>query len=131
MKIKRVEHIAIAVDDLEASKSILSNLFGLEMEYEETINTTCLAMYPVGDTYIELLHSADPTSRTAEWKRKHGPGLFHLCFEVDDIVGALQELKAKGAKLLNETPVPGHNNSKIAFINPESAGGLLIELVEL
>jgi methylmalonyl-CoA/ethylmalonyl-CoA epimerase len=131
MKIKRVEHIAVAVDDLEKSKAILTDLFGLKLEYEEKINTTKLAMFPVGETYVELLHSDDPTSRTRQWIANNGQGLFHLCFEVDDIAGALDELKAKGVKLLNETPINGHNNSKIAFINPESTGNMLIELVEL
>ncbi|MEA2935655.1 MAG: hypothetical protein QOD74_2301, partial [Variibacter sp.] len=96
-----------------------------------TINTTRLAMYPVGETYLELLHSDDPTSRTARWIASKGEGLFHICFEVEDIDEALEELKAKKVKLLNDTPVPGHNNSKIAFIDPEATGNMLIELVEL
>lgn len=131
MKIKRIEHIAIAVENLEGGKSILSDLFGLKMEYEERINTTKLAMYPVGETYLELLQSDDPTSRTAKWIGSKGAGLFHICFEVEDIVEALGELKAKGVKLLNEEPISGHNGSKIAFIDPVSTGSVLIELAEL
>lgn len=131
MKIKRIEHIAVAVDDLDKGKALLADIFGLKLEYEQRINTTQLAMFPVGETYLELLHSSDPTSRTAKWIERKGPGLFHICFEVEDITEALDELKGKGVKLLNETPIPGHNNSKIAFIDPEATGNLLIELVEL
>ena len=131
MRIKRIEHIAVAVENLERGKSMLSELFDLKLEYEERINSTTLAMFPVGDTYLELLHSNDSSSRTAQWMQRKGPGLFHICFEVEDIAEALGELKAKGAKLLNDTPLSGHNNSKIAFVDPECTGGLLIELVEL
>jgi methylmalonyl-CoA/ethylmalonyl-CoA epimerase len=130
MLIKRIEHVAVAVEDIESSKEMLTELFGLKLEYEEQINSLKLAMFPVGESYIELLHSNDPTTKTAKWIESKGQGLFHLCLEVDDIVGALAELKSKGAKLLNEVPVIGHSNSKIAFIDPVSTSGFLIELVE-
>jgi methylmalonyl-CoA/ethylmalonyl-CoA epimerase len=130
MKIKRIEHVAIAVKDLEGSKKMLTDLFGLNLEYEEEINATRLAMFPVGESYLELLQSDDANSKTAKWIESKGQGLFHICLEVDDIVGALSELKSKGAKLLNEVPVIGHGNSKIAFIDPESTAGFLVELVQ-
>jgi len=131
MKIKRIEHVAIAVKNLESSKKMLSDLFGLELDYEEQINSIRLAMFPVGESSLELLHSEDASTRTARWIEKHGEGLFHICFEVDDISGALRELKQKGAKLLNETPMTGHGNSKVAFIDPVSTSGFLIELVQM
>jgi methylmalonyl-CoA/ethylmalonyl-CoA epimerase len=131
MKIKRIEHVAIAVKDLEGSKTMLKNLFGLDVTHEEQINTVSLAMLPVGESALELLHSDDAGTKTAKWIESQGQGLFHICFEVDDILGALAELKQKGAKLLNQTPVTGHGNSKIAFIDPESTSGFLVELVEL
>jgi len=130
MKIKRIEHVAIAVKDLEGSKKMLTELFGLSLEYEEQINATRLAMFPVGESYLELLQSDDANSKTAQWIESKGQGLFHICLEVDDIVQALSELKSKGAKLLNEVPVTGHGNSKIAFIDPESTAGFLVELVQ-
>jgi methylmalonyl-CoA/ethylmalonyl-CoA epimerase len=130
MKIKRIEHVAIAVEDLEGSKKMLTDLFGLNLAYEEQINSVKLAMFPVGESYLELLHSKDPDTKTAKWIETKGQGLFHICLEVDDIVSALAELKSKGAKLLNEVPVTGHGNSKIAFIDPVSTSGFLIELVE-
>jgi methylmalonyl-CoA epimerase len=87
-------------------------------------------MFPVGETYIELLQAVGPESKVGDWIRERGQSLFHLCFEVEDIDGALLELKQKGVKLLDETPRTGHGGSRIAFINPESTGGILIELTE-
>ncbi len=121
MKIKRVEHIAIAVESLQQSIDLMKHTFGIPLEYEEQIGQTRLAMLPVGETYIELL--AGP--------KMPAPGLFHICFEVEDIDGALAELKAKGVKLRDETPRTGHGGSRIAFLDPSSTGNVLIELAEL
>jgi methylmalonyl-CoA epimerase len=131
MKIKRVEHIAIAVDSLTQSVDLLRNTFGLELEYEEQIGQTRLAMLPVGQTYIELLEGQGPESGVRKWIDEKGAGLFHICFEVDDIDGALAELKAKGVKLRDETPRIGHGGARIAFLDPASTGNVLIELAEL
>ena len=117
MKIKRVEHVAIAVRDIEEIMKIFQEKIGLELEYTEEINQTKLAMYPVGETYVELLQGMIPTTRTARWIEEKGQGLFHICFEVDDIDGALAELKAKDVRLINERPIKGHGNSRIAFID--------------
>jgi methylmalonyl-CoA/ethylmalonyl-CoA epimerase len=133
MKLKRVEHVAIAVNDMAKSIKMLQDTLGIDMEYEEKIGTTRLAMFPVGETYLELLSSdaSAQDSRVTEWIEKNGQGLFHLCFEVDDIDAALHELKNKGVKLLDEEPRIGHGGSRIAFINPESTGNILIELAEI
>jgi len=131
MKIKRIEHVAVAVKNLESSKKMLDDLFDLELEHEEQINSVRLAMFPVGESSLELLQSDDANTRTAKWVADRGEGLFHICFEVDDIVEALRELKQKGAKLLNDTPTIGHGNSQIAFIDPQSTSGFLIELVQM
>jgi methylmalonyl-CoA/ethylmalonyl-CoA epimerase len=131
MKIKRVEHIAIAVHDMAASMAMLERTLGLELDYEETIGSTRLAMFPVGETSLELLQADSPDSPVADWIAERGQSLFHLCFEVDDIDAALEELRAKGVKLRNETPQPGHGGSRIAFIDPASTGNILIELAEM
>jgi methylmalonyl-CoA epimerase len=130
MKIKRVEHIAIAVDSLNQSADLLRDAFGLGVEYEEQIGDIRLAMLPVGETYLELLESRGQNLVT-DWIRDKGAGLFHICFEVEDIDGALAELKAKGVKLRDETPRIGHGGARIAFIDPASTGNVLIELAEL
>jgi methylmalonyl-CoA/ethylmalonyl-CoA epimerase len=131
MKIKRVEHVAIAVHNMQTSKRMLEEIFGLQVELEEQIGTTNLAMYPVGETYLELLETEQSGSRLADWIAEKGQSLFHICFEVEDIDSALDELRQKGVKLLNETPRPGHGGSRIAFLDPESTGNILIELAEL
>ena len=131
MKIKRVEHIAIAVDSLTRSIALLKDTFGIPLEYEEQIGQTRLAMLPVGETYIELLEGQGPESGVTKWIGEKGPGLFHICFEVEDIDGALAELKAKGVKLRDETPRIGQGGSRIAFIDPSATGNVLIELAEL
>jgi methylmalonyl-CoA epimerase len=131
VKIKRVEHIAIAVDSLEQSIDLMKNTFGIPLEYEEQIGQTRLAMLPVGQTYIELLEGQGPDSGVTKWIGEKGTGLFHICFEVEDIDGALAELRAKGVKLRDETPRTGHGGSRIAFLDPASTGNVLIELAEL
>lgn len=131
MKIKRVEHIAIAVHSLGQSMDLLRDTFGLATEYEEQIGQTRLAMLPVGETYIELLEGQGPESGVTRWIGEKGPGLFHICFEVEDIDEALAELKAKGTPLLNETPIIGHGNCRIAFVDPKATGNILFELAEM
>lgn len=131
MKIKRVEHIAIAVDSLQQSIGLLRDTFGIPLEYEEQIGSTRLAMLPVGETYLELLEGQGPDSGVTQWIDQKGTGLFHICFEVEDIDSALVELKAKGVKLRDETPRIGHGGARIAFIDPISTGNVLIELAEL
>ena len=131
MKIKRVEHIAIAVHNMAESMAMLKNTLGLELDYEETIGSTKLAMFPVGETSLELLEAESPTSPVADWIEERGQSLFHLCFDVEDIDAALDELRAKGVKLLDETPKAGHGGSRIAFLDPASTGDFLIELAEL
>src|SRR6202795_894256 len=131
MKIKRIEHVAVAVDSLRQSIDFLRNTFGLPLEYEEQIGQTRLAMLPVGETYIELREGEGPESGGTKWINEKGTGLFHICFEVEDIDGALAELKQKGVKLRDETPRIGHGGARIAFIDPSSTGNVLIELAEL
>ena len=113
------------------SLNMLRDTFGIPLEYEEQIGATRLAMLPVGETYIELLESKAADSGVNKWIAEKGEGLFHICFEVEDIDGALAELKGKGVKLSDEKPRIGHGGARIAFIDPASTGNVLIELAEL
>lgn len=133
MKIKRIEHVAVAVRNIDKAMSMLRDTFGLALEYEEELpaHATKLAMFPVGETYLELLQGMTPDAKTARFIAERGEGLYHICFEVEDIDAALAELKEKGVRLLNETPVIGHGESRIAFIDPAATGGILFELAEL
>jgi methylmalonyl-CoA epimerase len=133
MKVKRIEHIAIAVKSMAQSREIFETKLGFDLEYEEYLPQykTRLAMYPIGQTYIELLESDSEDTETARWIAEHGEGLFHICLEVEDIEAALDELTKKGVRLIDQRPRIGHANSRIAFIDPKSTGNILIELVEL
>jgi methylmalonyl-CoA/ethylmalonyl-CoA epimerase len=131
MKIKRLEHVAIAVKDIDKSMAMLESVFGFKLDYREQVGTTKLAMYPVGETFIEFVETVAPDSRVGKWIAEKGDSIHHLCFEVEDIDEALAELKRKGVALLDETPRIGHGGSRIAFLNPESTGNILIELAQL
>ena len=88
-------------------------------------------MFPVGETYLELLEGTSAKSTTAQWVTEKGQSLYHICLEVEDIDGALDELRAKGVKLLDDKARIGHGGSRIAFLDPASTGDILIELAEL
>ena len=132
MKIKRIEHIAIALKDMNAVKDVLANKLGIAMEYEEHLpaHATTLAMFPVGETYLELLQSDKPDSGTNKWIAERGEGLFHICLEVEDIDGSMRELRGKGIRFQTEEPMIGHGNCRIVFMDPATTGGLVIELAE-
>lgn len=131
MKIKRLEHVAITVKDMDEARNTWLNVLGIGQEYEEQIGQTKLAMLPVGQTYIELLSSEGEDSPVNAWMDKNGESIWHLCFEVEDIDEAVAELKAKGVKLQNDVPKPGHGGSRIVFLDPASTGNVLIELAEI
>lgn len=133
MKIKRIEHIAIAVKSMGPLRDLLENKLGIAMEYEENLPqyNTRLQMYPIGQTYLELLESDTADTATSKWIAERGEGLFHICLEVEDIEAAMTELRAKGVAFQQDAPMAGHGNSRIVFLDPKSTGNLVIELAEL
>jgi methylmalonyl-CoA epimerase len=132
IKYKRVEHIAVAVRNLDAVRDTLGRI-GLHCSHEETIPGpgVRLAMLPIGESALELIESNNPNSQTSRWIQDRGEGLYHICLEVDDIEAALTELREKGIKLIDQVPRSGHGGHRIAFLDPSSTAGLLIELVEM
>ena len=133
MKFKRVEHVAIAVNNMAEVVTLFQEKLGLKLEYEENLPqyNTKLAMFPVGETYLELLEGTSQASDVAKWIGERGQGLYHICLEVEDIDGALAELKAKGVRQLDEKPRIGHGGARIAFLDPQSTANVLVELAEL
>lgn len=133
MKIKRIEHIAIACKNMQVLKDVFEKKLGIAMEYEEHLpeHATSLAMYPIGETYLELLQSDQPETGTSRWIAERGEGLFHICLEVEDIDAAMSELRGKGVGFQTENPMIGHGNCRIVFLDPKSTGGLVIELAEM
>ena len=133
MKIRRIEHVAIACRDAGALRALFEDSLGLRQQesrfFAET--GTTVEMYPVGDAHLELIHSAKDDSLTNRWIADRGQGLFHICLEVDDIVGAIAELRGKNIEFLGKVPRIGHGGASVAFLDPKSTGGLLIELAEM
>ena len=131
MKIKRIEHVGVIVKDTETSRRLWEDCFGIPLGSAEDNGKRRLALYPVGESMIELIAGSTPDSKHARMVAEGKGGLNHLCFEVEDIDAALAELKAKGIPLLDETPRIGHAGCRIAFIDPAATENCLIELAQL
>ena len=131
--IKKVNHIAIVVPDLEAAMSFWVDALGLELSHKEHVVSQGVevAFLPIGDSKIELLQPTDDENGVARYLAKRGSGMHHLCVEVEDIVAALDKLRTANVRLINEEPVMGSDGRKFAFIHPKSANGVLLELYEL
>jgi methylmalonyl-CoA/ethylmalonyl-CoA epimerase len=131
--IKKMNHIAIVVPDLEAAMSFWVDTLGLELSHKEHVVSqgVKVAFLPIGDSKIELLQPTDDESGVARYLEKRGSGMHHLCVEVEDIVAALAKLRAANVQLINEEAVMGSDGRKFAFIHPKSANGVLLELYEL
>jgi len=132
MKILKIDHIGIAVKSLEEGKKFYSELLGLEYAGSETVEEqkVTTGFFPVGESELELLESTAPDGPIAKYIEKRGEGIQHIAFRVDNIEEALKELKAKGIKLIDETPRKGAGGAKIAFLHPKSTHGVLVELCE-
>jgi methylmalonyl-CoA/ethylmalonyl-CoA epimerase len=132
MAIRALDHIAIAVDDLPEGIRRFCEDLGLTLEGTEDVTAaqTRTAFIPVEGTRIELIHPLDGQGPVARHLEKRGPGLHHICFRTDDIEGDMERLTGKGYRFLSEAPTPGAHGTRVAFIHPKSAGGVLIELAE-
>ena len=131
-KIKKINHVAILVKDIDDSLSFWQDQLGLKLDHIENVPSQAskVAFLPVGEGEVELVQPTDPESGLAKFLEKRGEGMHHLCIEVDDIEGVVTSLKDKGVRLINEEPIslPGR---KMAFIHPKAANGVLVELYEL
>lgn len=129
---KKIDHLGIAVDDLQAAVRLFQDVLGLEFAGEETVaeQRVKTAFFPVGESSLELLEPTDPDSPIAKFLAKRGPGIHHIALGVEDVAQAIEELKAKGVRLIDETPRLGAHGAKIAFVHPKSTPGLLIELCQ-
>jgi len=133
MAIKRIDHIAIVVDDIDASLDFWEDALGLNVSHIEEVldQESIVAFLPSGESEVELVEPTSETSGVAKYLTKRGPGMHHICFEVDDIRVALTNLKRHGVHLINEEPTIGTGGKQIAFIHPKSTSGVLIELYQL
>jgi methylmalonyl-CoA/ethylmalonyl-CoA epimerase len=131
-KITKINHVAIAVPDLEGSLAFWRDAMGITVNHIEDVPSqkSMVAFLPVGDSEVELVKPTSDDTGVGKFLAERGGGMHHLCFEVDDIESMLADLKAKGVRLINETPqvLPGR---KMAFVHPKSTGGVLVELYQV
>lgn len=129
---EKIDHIGIAVADLEKALSFYRDQLGLEYKGIEEVDEqkVRVAFFPVGESKIELLESTDPAGPVGKFIEKKGEGVHHLSFRVNDIEGKLRQLKEQGVDLIDERPRYGAGGAKIAFLHPRSTGGVLVELCE-
>ena len=132
-KINRISHIAIVVDDIDQALAFWRDALGLQLDHVEEVpeQQSIVAFLPTGESEIELVQPTSDDTGVARYLHKRGPGMHHICFEVEDIQASLEQLKQKGVRLINESPMTGAGGKKIAFIHPESTHGVLVELYEL
>jgi methylmalonyl-CoA/ethylmalonyl-CoA epimerase len=130
--IKGIDHVAIAVEDLDETVKRFEKLFGAKVEHREVIAgyDVEVATVNLGNTCIEFVEGKTPDSPTRKYIEKKGPGIHHIALEVDDIASAIAALVANGAEMIDKSPRDGKGGSRVAFVHPKSSGKILYELVE-
>lgn len=131
--IKRIHHVAVVVEDMEKALAFWRD--GLDMTLHELRDVSAeksqIAFLPLEGSEVELVRPTSDDSGIAKYLAKRGPGMHHICLEVDDIIAMLAQLKAKGVRLINEEPRTSADGKRYAFIHPESTAGVLVELYQL
>ena len=132
MKIKGIEHIAIAVEDLNSSSSFWGNILSIIHTHTEKVEREGVVtkIFDTGNGKIELLDSLGEESPIDNFLKKRGPGIHHICLEVENIKSCIEELKRSKIDLISDAPQTGAEGYKIVFIHPKSTGGVLVELAE-
>ncbi len=132
MKILKIDHLGIAVNSIEKCKNFWMEALGLTFEGTETVEEqkVTTAFFPVGESEVELLESTAPDGPVAKYLEKKGEGMHHVAFRVENIEEALEELKEKGIRLVDEKPRKGAGGARIAFLHPKATNGVLVELCE-
>ena len=132
MKILKIDHLGIAVNNIDDGKTFWSSILGLDFEGAETVaeQKVTTAFFPVGESEVELLASTAPDGPIAKFIEKRGQGIQHVAFRVENIDEALAELKSKGVALIDQQPRIGAGGAKIAFLHPKATNGVLVELCQ-
>ncbi|OPX18751.1 MAG: methylmalonyl-CoA epimerase [Desulfobacca sp. 4484_104] len=128
--LKKVDHIGIAVHDLEETAKFYRDVLGMELQGVEEVATqkVKVAFFKIGETNIELVMPTSEDSPVAKYLQKKGEGIHHICYATDDIEKEIENVKAKGGRMIDETPRPGAHGARVAFIHPKSSKGVLTEL---
>ena len=130
--LSKIEHVALAVGDLDAAIAHYAEVWGLQVEHRERVEDQGVeeAMLPLGDSYLQLLGATGAETTVGKFLAKRGEGLHHIAYEVEDLGAALAELKAKGVPLIDEAPRRGGRGHMVAFVHPKGNHGLLVELIQ-
>ena len=128
----RLDHIGVAVDDLEEAVSLYSERLGMPVQHRETVEAQGVeaVLLGVGESHVELLSPLGPETAVGRFLERNGPGMHHVAYGTDDIESALQDARAAGLALIDEQPRTGIRGSRVAFVHPKSTGGVLTELVQ-
>jgi methylmalonyl-CoA/ethylmalonyl-CoA epimerase len=128
----RIDHIGVAVDDLEAAIALHEDTYGMALVHREVMAAQGVeaVLLDVGENHVELLRPLDDDTPVGRFLASRGPGLHHVAYQVRDIEAVLAALREAGARLIDETPRTGIRNSRVAFVHPESSGGVLTEIVQ-
>ena len=128
----RVDHIGVAVEDLDASLELYERDYGMKLVHRETVTEQGVeaVLLDVGENHVELLAATGPDTPVGKFLAKKGPGMHHVAYQVEDIEATLAALKSAGLRLIDETPRIGIRGSRVAFLHPATAGGLLTEIVQ-
>jgi len=130
--VKKVSHVAIAVPNVAEAAKFYEEKLGLRLVGREDVagSKVTVGFIPVGETRIELVQPVSSDSPISKFLETRGPGLQHICFEVDDVAGELRRLDAAGVRLIDKVPHPGAHGTMVGFIHPSATGGVLVELSE-
>jgi len=130
--IKKINHIAIAVNNLEEAARFYQTVMGLTLSGVEVVTAqkTRVGFFKIGESNIELVQPAEPDSPLVKFLETKGQGIHHICLEVEDVEAEVKAFLEKGATMVDQKPRPGAHNTKVAFVHPKSSGGVLIELCE-
>jgi methylmalonyl-CoA epimerase len=128
----RIDHIGVAVEDVDAAIALYQDSFGMDLAHRETVESQGVeaVLLDVGDGHVELLAPLGPDTPVGKFMAKNGAGLHHVAYAVDDIDTALQKIAAAGLRLIDSEPRVGIRDSRVAFLHPRSTGGVLTEIVE-
>src|SRR6476660_3408754 len=128
----RIDHVGVAVEDLDAAIALHEATYGMELVHRETVAEQGVeaVLLDVGENHVELLRPLSEDTPVGKFLAKKGPGLHHVAYQVEDIDAELASLKEKGIRMIDETPRVGIRSSRVAFVHPASTGGVLTELVE-
>jgi methylmalonyl-CoA epimerase len=132
IRLIEIDHVGVAVEDLEASVELYRRLLGVEPVHRERVDDQGVeeVLFSVGSSYIQLLSALGPDTPVGRALASRGPGVHHVAYRVDDVAEALEHLRTEGARLVDEAPREGSRNTLIAFVHPTSMGGVLVELVQ-